>query len=105
MSAKYALSIDLWPVDDLTATKPVMADLVNWLGLQATPDDETLAKYTRAIATAVEDIEGRVVLPYGTTDEAYPQRLATAELIIATRLAKRATSPEGVAGCDRAKEA
>ena len=82
-----------------------MADLVNWLGLQATPDDETLAKYTRAIATAVEDIEGRVVLPYGTTDEAYPQRLATAELIIATRLAKRATSPEGVAGCDRAKEA
>ena len=80
------------------ATKPTTDDLVGWLKLQSAPSTETLAVYQECMDAAIDDIESRVKLPVGTTDDVYPQRLRTAILLLASRLAKRSTSPEGVSG-------
>lgn len=88
------------------ANKPTINDLIGWLKLQSNPSTETRAVYQEALDVAIEDIETRIdnrfVLASGTgdlTDEAnYPQKVRTAILMDATRIAKRSTSPEGVAG-------
>lgn len=88
------------------ATKPIIDDLIGWLKLQSTPSDESLAVYQECFDAAVDDIESRIdnvfVLAQGagdlTDDGNYPQKVRTAELLLASRLAKRQTSPEGVAG-------
>lgn len=80
------------------ATKPEVADLIGWMKLQTDPDSATLAVLTECLDTAVEDVESRINLPDGTTDSDYPQKVRTAILMLATRLQKRASSPEGVAG-------
>lgn len=82
----------------MPVAKPATEDLVAWLKLQTEPDEPTTLLYDECVACAIEEIESRVNLPEGTTDEDYPQRLRTAELLLAARLAKRPGSPEGVAG-------
>jgi hypothetical protein len=78
--------------------KPDLPDLIVWLGLQSPPNEDAQARYTECLDTAVDEIERRCNLPDDTTDDDYPQPLRTAELLLAARLAKRSTSPEGVAG-------
>ncbi len=80
------------------ATKPTTDDLIGWLKLQSPISEESQEVYDECIAVAIDDIESRVNLPDGTTDEDYPQKLRTAILMDAARIAKRSTSPEGVAG-------
>ncbi len=80
------------------ATKPNTDDLIGWLKLQSPPDPDTLAVYDECVAGAIEDIESRINLPEGTTDDNYPRKVRVAVLMDAARLAKRSTSPEGVAG-------
>lgn len=82
----------------MAVTRPTVDDLVGWLNLQTDPSDEASAVYIEAMDVALDVIESRVNLPDGTTDDDYPQRLRTAVLLTAARLAKRSTSPEGVAG-------
>lgn len=82
----------------MAVTRPTVDDLIGWLKLQTAPSDETLAVYTEAFDGAIDDIESRINLPAGTTDDNYPQRVRTAILMEAARLAKRSTSPEGTAG-------
>jgi hypothetical protein len=79
-------------------TKPAVEDLVAWLKLQTEPDEASTLVYEECLATAVDEIESRCKVPADATDLDYPQRLRTAELLLAARLAKRSTSPEGVAG-------
>lgn len=80
------------------ATKPDVNSLIGWLKLQSPPTPDTLAVYETCIEVAIEDIESRINLPAGTTDENYPTKIAAAIIMNAARLAKRSTSPEGVAG-------
>ena len=88
------------------ANKPVIGDLIGWLKLQSTPNDETLAVYQEALDVAIFDIEDRIdnvfvkALGWGdlTDDANYPQKVRTAILMDAARIAKRSTSPEGIAG-------
>lgn len=80
------------------ADKPTVDDLVGWLNLQSAPNDQTMAVYGECFDAALDDIESRINLPAGTTDADYPQRVRAAVLLMASRLAKRSTSPEGVAG-------
>jgi hypothetical protein len=82
----------------VTAAKPTTEDLVAWLKLQSPPSDEAMAVYEECVTVAVEDIESRINLPDGTTDEDYPPKIRLAIILLASRLAKRSTSPEGVAG-------
>lgn len=82
----------------MAVTKPTVEDLIGWLKLNASPSDETLAVYSECFDAALDDIESRINLPVGTTANNYPQRVRTAVLMMAARLAKRSTSPEGVAG-------
>lgn len=88
------------------AAKPEVADLVGWLKLQTDPDEATTAVLQECLDTAIEDVESRITLPEfwpadsedPLTDANYPQRVRMAELLLASRLNKRASSPEGVAG-------
>lgn len=83
------------------AVRPTVDDLVAWLRLQSTPSEDALALYGEAFDAAISIIEGRITLPDGALDEdsvTYPQEVRTAVLLQAARLAKRSTSPEGVAG-------
>jgi hypothetical protein len=88
------------------ASKPTRDDLVGWLKLQSPPSEETLAVYDECFDAALEDIESRIsnvfVLSSGTgdltDDDDYPQKVRTAIIMLSARLAKRSTSPEGVAG-------
>lgn len=87
-------------------SRPTVDDLVGWLKLQSDPDSPTLAVYNECFTAAIDDIESRVssdfVIADGFSlvegDDNYPPRVRTAVLIKAARLAKRSTSPEGVAG-------
>lgn len=80
------------------AEKPGTDDLIGWLRLQTDPSEDAYAVYEEAMEAAIADIEGRVDLPAGTDATHYPQEIRTAILLDAARLAKRSTSPEGVAG-------
>lgn len=82
----------------MAVDKPSVDDLVGWLKLESAPDAPTMAVYAECFDAALDDIESRINLPAGTTDADYPQRVRTAILLMASRLAKRSTSPEGVAG-------
>lgn len=79
-------------------TRPEVEDLLGWLKLQTTPTGETLAAYSRVLDTALALVESRINLPAGTTNDDYPDAVSTAVLLTAARLAKRATTPEGIAG-------
>lgn len=80
------------------AVKPTTDDLIGWRKLQTAPDDATLAVLTEAFETALDDVESRIDLPVGTTDDVYPQRVRTAIILTANRLAKRGAAPSGVEG-------
>ncbi len=88
------------------ANKPTITDLVGWLKLQSTPNAADLAVYQEALDTSFDDVESRISNDFVIADGAgdltdpshYPQKVRTAVLMNATRLAKRSTSPEGVAG-------
>lgn len=82
----------------MAVTRPTVDDLVGWQKLNNAPSDETLAVLAECMDTALDLVESRVDLPDGTTDDDYPQRIRSAVLLTAARLAKRSTSPEGVAG-------
>lgn len=82
----------------MAVAKPTVSDLIGWLKLNTPPDEDTMAVYGECFDAAIDDIESRINLPTGTTDDDYPQRVRTAVLMMAARLAKRSTSPEGVAG-------
>lgn len=88
------------------ANKPVIGDLIGWLKLQSDPNEATKAVYQEALDVAIDDIETRCdnafVLATGDGDmldaENYPRKMRVAILMDAARIAKRSTSPEGVAG-------
>lgn len=87
----------------MAVSRPTVDDLVGWLKLNSPPDDPTMAVYGECFDAAVDDIESRINLPalvdgVAQSDDNYPQRVRTAVLLMAARLAKRSTSPEGVAG-------
>ena len=82
----------------MAVSRPTVDDLIGWLKPQSAPSPESLAVYTEAFDAALDDIESRINLPAGTTDANYPQRVRTAIVMEASRLAKRSTSPEGTAG-------
>lgn len=75
--------------------RPTVTDLLAWIKLQGNPTPETKAVYQECIDTALELIEERIDLPAYAQ---YPARARMAVLMQAARLAKRSTSPEGVAG-------
>ncbi len=88
------------------AVKPTTDDLIGWLKLQTPPSSDTLAVYDECMAVAFSDIESRldnaIIKLIGdgdlTVPTNYPQKARTAVIMDAARLAKRSTSPEGVAG-------
>jgi hypothetical protein len=87
----------------MAVSRPTTDDLVGWIKPQSAPSDETLAVYDEAMDSALDYIESRINLPSTVDGSAesnanYPQRIRTAILLTAARLAKRSTSPEGVAG-------
>lgn len=81
------------------AVIPDGADLAAWIGVDPVPA-ATSARFDECIAAAVEDILDRCLAD--TVDDSspggIPQVVRTAMLIYGSRLAKRPTSPEGVAG-------
>lgn len=82
------------------ATRPTIDDLLGWLNLQTVPSEQAFDVYSEALDTALDLVESRINLPEGTTDEDYPQRVRTAVILQAARLAKRSTTPTGVEGFD-----
>jgi hypothetical protein len=90
----------------MAVSKPTVDDLVGWLKLQSEPDAVTMDVYSECMDAAILAVEDRidnafvVALGWGdlTDDANYPQKVRTAELMLGARLAKRSSSPEGVAG-------
>lgn len=90
----------------MAVSRPTTDEFVGWLKLNTPPSDATLAIYNECFDASIDDIESRVdsvfVIAGGYSlleaDENYPPRLRTAVLLMASRLSKRQTSPEGVAG-------
>lgn len=86
--------------------RPTSDDLVGFLKLQTPPSEQAMAGYEEAMTGALDDIESRISAAFvaadgfslDQADNNYPPRVRLAVLMDAARLAKRATSPEGVAG-------
>lgn len=86
--------------------RPTSDDLVGFLKLQTPPSDQAMAGYDEAMDAALDDVESRISSAFVVDDDFslvaadnnYPPRVRLAVLLSAARLAKRATSPEGVAG-------